>query len=65
MERQTSLLFIVFANFIMYRRIMTTNDQILDIIDLKGLFSRNLAIIVIYVYIERESERERQGEITE
>lgn len=55
------MLFIVFANFIMNRRIVTSNDQILDIIDLKGIFSGNLIIIVDYVYIERERERKRDN----
>lgn len=57
------MLFIVFANFIMNRRIVTSNDQILDIIDLKGIFSGNLIIIVDYVYIERERERKRDNRV--
>lgn len=57
------MLFIVFANFIMNRRIVTFNDQILDIIDLKGIFSGNLIIIVDYVYIERERERKRDNRV--
>lgn len=57
------MLFIVFANFIMNRIVVTFNDQILDIIDLKGIFSGNLIIIVDYVYIERERERKRDNRV--
>lgn len=47
----------------MNRIVVTFNDQILDIIDLKGIFSGNLIIIVDYVYIERERERKRDNRV--